>query len=49
MALTCREQAVSEDYVDFIWQMNLGEEELNHFFPDICRQVINNFYVTFYV
>ena len=34
MALTCREQAVSEEYVDFIWQMNLGEEELKELKPE---------------
>lgn len=49
MASDCREQAVSEEYVDFIWQQNLSEEELDRFFPDICRQPINNFYTVFYV
>lgn len=45
----CRKQAVSEEYVDFIWQVNWNEEELDRFFPDICRQTINNFYTVFYV
>lgn len=49
MASDCRRQAVSEEYVDFIWQVNWNEEELDRFFPDICRQTINQFYTVFYV
>lgn len=49
MAEDCREQMVSEDFVDFIWQSGWSEEELDRFFPNICRQTINNFYVAFYV
>lgn len=48
MALHCREQIVSEDYVDFIWQSNWSEEELRSMFPNVCMQVINNYYVAFY-
>ena len=48
MAENCRERIVSEEYVDFLWQSNWSEEELDRLFPNICRQMINNFYVVFY-
>lgn len=48
MALNCREQMVSEEYVDFIWQSSWSEEELRRVFPDTCWQIINNYYTAFY-
>lgn len=48
MAENCREQIVSEDYVDFIWRSNWSAEELEALYPNLCKQVINSFYVVFY-
>lgn len=49
MENNCREKIVSEEYADFILQSDAGEEELSAFYPGICRQRINNFYVVFYI
>ncbi|MCI8853663.1 MAG: S8 family peptidase [Lachnospiraceae bacterium] len=49
MPENCRERIVSEDYVDFIWKSSWNTRELAQIFPNVCIQIINDFYATFYV
>ncbi len=49
MPENCREKIVSEDYVDFIWKSSWNTKELEEIFPNVCIQVINDFFAVFYV
>lgn len=49
MQENCRENIVSEDYVDFIWKSNFSIQELRRRYPNYCIQALNDFYSVFYV
>ncbi|MET3742777.1 S8 family peptidase [Faecalicatena orotica] len=49
MTENCREKIVSEKYVDFIWKSSWSPNGLESFFPEVCFQMINDFYDIYYV
>lgn len=49
MVDNCREEIVSEEVVDLIRRTNRSLSELERSYPEICIQVINDFYAVFYV
>ena len=49
MTENCREKIVSEKYVDFIWKSSWSPNGLESFLPEVCFQMINDFYDIYYV
>ena len=44
----CRQKAISEEYVDFIWQTDFSTEKIQELYPDVCVQPINHYFSVFY-
>lgn len=49
MPENCREKIVSEEYVDFLWKSSWNTKELEKLYPNVCIQVVNDFFAVFYV
>lgn len=49
MTENCRERIVSEKYADFIWKSSWSPNGLESFLPEVCFQMINDFYDIYYV
>ena len=49
MMESCREKIVSEKYADFLWKSSWSPNGLESFFPEVCFQMINDYYDVYYV
>ena len=49
MMESCREKIVSERYADFLWKSSWSPNGLESFFPEVCYQMINDYYDVYYV
>jgi subtilisin family serine protease len=49
MPENCRENIVSEHYIDFIWKSNYSIGELEYLYPGYCIQPVNDLYAVFYI
>ena len=49
MMESCREKIVSDKYADFLWKSSWSPNGLESFFPEVCFQMINDYYDVYYV
>ena len=49
MMESCREKIVSDKYADFLWKSSWSPNGLESFFPEVCYQMINDYYDVYYV